>query len=114
MKANFDKLAATRLKGMVSLAKSNGEKPDWILSEYWREMSDYWKTPKAKEKSEKARAARLFDRDGLGPHSHRSGSRSYAKVQDNLVILFYLAFTFTFKNESFHCLRYWFVCIDSK
>ncbi|XP_056856444.1 uncharacterized protein LOC108833392 [Raphanus sativus] len=85
VKANFDKLAATRLKGMVSLAKSNGEKPDWILSEYWREMSDYWKTPKAKEKSEKARAARLFDRDGLGPHSHRSGSRSYAKVQDNLI-----------------------------
>ncbi|KAL0742598.1 hypothetical protein Bca4012_084111 [Brassica carinata] len=85
VKANFDELAATRLKGMVSLAKSKGVKPDWILSEHWRVMSDYWKTPKAKEKSEKARLARMFNRDGLGPHSHRSGSRSYAKVQDNLV-----------------------------
>ncbi|KAL0712261.1 hypothetical protein Bca4012_019239 [Brassica carinata] len=85
VKANFDELAATRLKGMVSLAKSRGVKPDWILSEHWRVMSDYWKTPKAKEKSEKARLARMFNRDGLGPHSHRSGSRSYAKVQDNLV-----------------------------
>ena len=98
MKANFDELAATRLKGMVSLAKSRGVKPDWILSEHWRVMSDYWKTPKAKEESEKARQARMFNRDGLGPHSHRSGSRSYAKVQVNLVIytLFFLASTFSF------------------
>ncbi|KAL1200318.1 putative transposase-like protein [Cardamine amara subsp. amara] len=84
VQANFENLAATRLKGMISLAKSNGEKPDWILSEYWRVMSEYWRTPKAKEKSEKARTSRLFNRDGLGAHSHRSGSRSYAKVKDVL------------------------------
>ncbi|XP_048616891.1 uncharacterized protein LOC106435483 [Brassica napus] len=84
VKENFDQLAATRLKGMVSLAKSNGEKPDWILSDYWRVMSEYWRTSKAKDKSEKARASRLSRRDGLGVHRHRAGSRSYAKVQDVL------------------------------
>ncbi|CAL9240713.1 unnamed protein product, partial [Arabidopsis halleri] len=72
VKANFDHLAATRLKGMVSLAKSKGKQPEWILSEHWRVMLDYWMTPKAKEKSEKARSSRLFSRDGLGAHRHRA------------------------------------------
>ncbi|CAA7020214.1 unnamed protein product [Microthlaspi erraticum] len=85
VKANFDDLAATRLKRMVSLAKSKRVKPDWILTEDWRVMLDYWCTPKAKEISEKARSARLFNHDGYGPHRHRSGSRSYAKVQDALI-----------------------------
>ncbi|XP_023644223.1 uncharacterized protein LOC111832113 [Capsella rubella] len=69
---------------MVSLAKSKGEQPEWILGDHWRTMLGYWRTPKAKDKSEKARSSRLFSRDGLGPHRHRSGSRSYAKVQDDL------------------------------
>ncbi|CAA7020408.1 unnamed protein product [Microthlaspi erraticum] len=70
---------------MVSLAKSKRVKPDWILTEDWRVMLDYWRTPKAKELSEKSRSARLFNHDGYGPHRHRSGSRSYAKVQDALI-----------------------------
>ncbi|KAG7590176.1 Osmotin/thaumatin-like superfamily [Arabidopsis suecica] len=86
VKANFDHLAATRLKGMVSFAKSKGKQPEWILSEHWRVMLDYWMTSKAKEKSEKARSSRLFSRDGLGAHRHRVGSRSYAKVQDVLIV----------------------------
>ncbi|KAL1200200.1 putative transposase-like protein [Cardamine amara subsp. amara] len=88
VKANFDALAATRLKGMVSLAKSDfkkkGEKPEWILEKFWTIMEAYWKTPKAKDKSEKARASRLSKRGGLGAHCHRAGSRSYVKVQDVL------------------------------
>lgn len=75
---------------MVSLAKSKGEKPDWILFEHWEIMSDYWMTPKAKEKSQKARTSRLFSRDGLGAHRHRAGSRSYAKVQDDLVMVMFI------------------------
>ncbi|KAG7627180.1 putative transposase Ptta/En/Spm plant [Arabidopsis thaliana x Arabidopsis arenosa] len=85
VKANFDHLAATRLKGMVSLAKAKGKQPEWILSEHWRVMIDYWMTPKAKAKSEKARSSWLFSRDGLGAHCQRSGSSSYVKVQDALV-----------------------------
>ncbi|AAF71981.1 Hypothetical protein [Arabidopsis thaliana] len=84
VKTNFETLAAARLKGMVSLAKSRGKQPDWILAAHWRVMVAYWRTPIAKERSEKARSSRLFNRDGLGPHCHRSGSRSYAKVQDTL------------------------------
>lgn len=75
---------------MVSLAKSKGEQPEWILYDHWKVMVDYWKTPIAKEKSEKARLSRLFSRDGLGPHCHRAGSRSYAKVKDVLVTLIFL------------------------
>ncbi|XP_024014716.1 uncharacterized protein LOC112088554 [Eutrema salsugineum] len=84
VKANFDALAATCLRGMVSFAKSNGVKPDWILSSDWLVMLAHWRTPEAKEKSQKAHSSRLFSRDGLGPHGHRSGSCSYAKVQDAL------------------------------
>ena len=92
MKTNFETLAAARLKGMVSLAKSRGKQPDWILAAHWRVMVAYWRTPIAKERSEKARSSRLFNRDGLGPHCHRSGSRSYAKVQDTLVMLIFIYF----------------------
>uniref|UniRef100_A0A1J3GEX1 Putative transposase-like protein n=1 Tax=Noccaea caerulescens TaxID=107243 RepID=A0A1J3GEX1_NOCCA len=84
VESEFNKLAAYRLRGMISNAKRTGVKPDWILSEYWTIMQAYWATPKAKANSEKARNSRLSDRSGLGPHSHISGSRSYAKVQDVL------------------------------
>ncbi|VVA96579.1 unnamed protein product [Arabis nemorensis] len=67
VKTNFDKLAASRLRGMVSLAKSRG------------------RTPEAIQKSGKARASRMSDRYGLGVYRHRAGSRSYLKVQDGLV-----------------------------
>ncbi|XP_010446152.1 PREDICTED: uncharacterized protein LOC104747281 isoform X2 [Camelina sativa] len=77
----FKKLAAYRLKGMISHAKKGGEKPDWILSDYWTIMQAHWATAKAKATSEKARASRMSDRNGLGPHSHLAGSSSYVKVQ---------------------------------
>jgi len=94
VKTNFEVLAAARLKGMVSLAKSRGKQPEWILAAHWRVMVAYWRIPKIKEKSEKARSSGLFNRDGLNPHSHRSGSRSYPKVQDTLVMLIYLYFSY--------------------
>ncbi|XP_018438479.1 uncharacterized protein LOC108810905 [Raphanus sativus] len=80
----FNKTAAYRLKGMVSVVKKGGVKPDWILSDYWTTMQAYWATAKAKKTSASARASRLSDRNGLGPHRHRAGSCSYAKVQDVL------------------------------
>ncbi|CAE6142319.1 unnamed protein product [Arabidopsis arenosa] len=80
----FNKLAAYRLKGMISHAKNGREKPEWILSEYWTIMQAHWATEKAKATSEKARASRMSDRNGLGPHSHRAGSRSFVRVKDVL------------------------------
>ena len=87
VKANFDALVAALLKGMVSLAKFKEKQLDWILAECWKVMVAYWKTLKAKEKSENARYSRLFSRDDLSPHYHRTGSCLYAKVQDGLVII---------------------------
>lgn len=87
----FNKLAAYRLKGMISHAKSGGEKPDWILSDYWTIMQRHWATEKAKGTSEKARASRMSDRNGLGPHSHRAGSRSFLRVKDVLVVIYFLS-----------------------
>ncbi|CAA7056290.1 unnamed protein product [Microthlaspi erraticum] len=86
VQSEFNKLAAYRLRGMISHVKRIGVKLDWILKEYWTIMVAYWATPKAKANSEKARNSRLSDRSGLGPHSHISGSPSYAKVQDVLVL----------------------------
>ncbi|CAA7013525.1 unnamed protein product [Microthlaspi erraticum] len=88
VKGEFDKLAAYRLKGMISAAKKDaqktGEKPDWIMSDVWAIMEAHWATAKAIEKSAKARASRMSDRGGIGPYSHVAGSRSFAKVQDVL------------------------------
>lgn len=72
---------------MVSLAKSRGVKPEWILLEHWTLMLAHWRTPEAIQKSGKARASRMSDRYGLGVYRHRAGSRSYLKVQDGLVVL---------------------------
>ncbi|KAG7578731.1 putative transposase Ptta/En/Spm plant [Arabidopsis thaliana x Arabidopsis arenosa] len=47
-------------------------------------MQAHWATEKAKATSEKARASRMSDRNGLGPHSHRAGSRSFVRVKDIL------------------------------
>ncbi|VVB09148.1 unnamed protein product [Arabis nemorensis] len=71
---------------MVSLAKSKRDKSEWILFDHLSEMLTYWRTPKAKEKSEKACASRLFNCNGLGAHRHITSSNSYAKVQDVLVV----------------------------
>ncbi|XP_019085790.1 PREDICTED: uncharacterized protein LOC104710670 [Camelina sativa] len=61
VKANFDALAATRLKGMVSLAKSKGKQPEWILSEplgkYGRLLED--------SKSQRKKAKKLVLHDYL-------------------------------------------------
>lgn len=74
VESEFNKLAAYRLRGMISNAKRTGVKPYWILSEYWTIMLAYWATLKAKANCDKARNSRLSDRNGLGPHSHISGS----------------------------------------
>lgn len=90
---------------MVSVVKKGGVKPDWILSDYWTTMQAYWATAKAKKTSASARASRLSDRNGLGPHRHRAGSCSYAKVQDVLV-----RFIFPFLVSYFHtCIIYFLI-----
>ncbi|XP_024007235.1 uncharacterized protein LOC112083441 [Eutrema salsugineum] len=51
----------------------------------WFEMFKFiGQHQKQKANSEKVRASRMSDRNGLGPHSHLGGSRSCAKLQDLL------------------------------
>jgi len=66
---------------MISHAKSGGEKPDWILSDYWTIMQRHWATEKAKGTSEKARASRMSDRNGLGPHSHERVHAPFSELK---------------------------------
>ncbi|CAA7060113.1 unnamed protein product [Microthlaspi erraticum] len=80
----FHKCAATKLIDMISRVKERGQQPYWILDDYYKDLVDYWATDKAKERSKKASKSRMSDRNGLGPHKHRAGSRSYAKVADLL------------------------------
>lgn len=62
------------------------KKTERILFDYWTIMQAHWTTGKTKATSKKSCASRMSDRNGLGPHSHLVGSRSYAKVKDILVI----------------------------
>ncbi|KAG7560830.1 putative transposase Ptta/En/Spm plant [Arabidopsis thaliana x Arabidopsis arenosa] len=80
----FHKSAATKLIDMISRVKERGKMPYWILDDQYKILVEYWGTEKAKERSKKASKSRMSDRNGLGPHKHRAGSRSYAKVADLL------------------------------
>ncbi|CAA7040523.1 unnamed protein product [Microthlaspi erraticum] len=78
----FHKCAATKLIDMISRVKERGQQPYWILDDYYKDLVEC--KAKAKERSKKASKSRMSDRNGLGPHKHRAGSRSYAKVADLL------------------------------
>lgn len=78
-------VAAARLRDMISKAKTSGNKPEWISSEIWEAMMEYWSTDEAKKKSRIASANRLSDRDGFGPHRHTSGAISYEQLRSLIV-----------------------------
>lgn len=53
-------------------------------------MCAFWDTDKAKEKSLTASVARMSDRNGLGPHKHNSGQKSFKQIEQELVTSFSL------------------------
>ncbi|CAD5318355.1 unnamed protein product [Arabidopsis thaliana] len=69
---------------MISRVRERGKQPYWILNDQYQFFIEYWGTENAKERSKKASKSRMSDRNGLGPHKHRAGSCSYAKVADLL------------------------------
>lgn len=81
----FFEIAKKRMKGIVSQAKTSGEKPIWIGDTLWTHMCEYWQTPDAVEKSENASNSRNSDRGGLGVHKHLSGQKSYLQIQQDMV-----------------------------
>jgi len=75
------------MKGMVSTVRTSRKKPKWIGKTLWKEMTAYWDTEEAQERSQIYSNARMSDRNGLGPHIHFSGSKSYHQIRDELVSL---------------------------
>ena len=72
---------------MVSTVRTSRKKPKWIEKTLWKEMTAYWDTKEAQERSQIYSNARMSDRNGLGPHIHFSGSKSYHQIRDELVSL---------------------------
>ena len=70
---------------MVSTARTTREQPPWIGETLWGTMCAYWDTEAAQKRSRTYSKARLSDRNGIGPHVHYSGPKSYQEIQDELV-----------------------------
>ncbi|KAG7528680.1 putative transposase Ptta/En/Spm plant [Arabidopsis suecica] len=58
----------------------------WIEKTLWREMCKYWDTKEAQAKSSTTSAARMSDRNGLGPHKHVSGPKSFLQVKQKMEV----------------------------
>lgn len=84
----FEEVCQRRMKDMVSKCRISRVRPTWILNDLWKVMTAYWDTEAAKKKSETASAARMSDRNGLGPHKHNGGQKSYLQIEQEMVILF--------------------------
>ncbi|XP_019093303.1 PREDICTED: uncharacterized protein LOC109129495 [Camelina sativa] len=81
---HFNTICNRRMKGMVSDARTSRIKPSWIEGTLWQEMVDNWDTEEQQQRSSTYSKCRLSDRNGLGPHIHLSGPKSYREIQDDL------------------------------
>ncbi|XP_024009348.1 uncharacterized protein LOC112084450 [Eutrema salsugineum] len=64
----FESICQQKMKDMESKVRTSREQPNWIGDTLWKQMSQYWNTEEAKEKSATTSGARLSERKGLGPH----------------------------------------------
>ncbi|KAG7610615.1 F-box-like domain superfamily [Arabidopsis suecica] len=80
----FNEVCKRRLKDMVSTARRTREQPPWIGETLWAVMCAYWDTEPTQKQSRTYSKARLSDRNGLGPHIHFSGPKSFQEIQDEL------------------------------
>lgn len=92
MKEEFLKIAKKRMKGIVSQAKKNGERPYWIVQTLWDKMWVHWKTPEAVERSTNASNCRYSDRDGFGFSKHVAGQKSFLQIEQDMVRDFFIHF----------------------
>ncbi|XP_019101047.1 PREDICTED: uncharacterized protein LOC109132986 [Camelina sativa] len=70
---------------MVSSVRTSRVQPNWIGDTLWITMEDYWDIEEAQQRSKTYSDARMSDRNGLGPHVHLSGPKSYRQLQDEMV-----------------------------
>jgi len=90
---------------MVSTVRTSRKKPKWIEKTLWKEMTAYWDTKEAQERSQIYSNARMSDRNGLVPHIHFSGSKSYHQIRDELVSLLSV-YSFATLTRCFNVLFY--------
>lgn len=81
----FESICQLRMKDMVSICRRSRKQPNWIHDTLWEEMTAYWDTPAAEKKSETASVARLSERNGLGPHKHNTGQKSFQQIEYEMV-----------------------------
>lgn len=82
---HFEAICQLRMKGMVSDVRTSRRQPNWIGDTLWKQMTTYWDTAAAVDKSTKASKARKSDRNGLGIAKHNSGQKSYMQIEQELV-----------------------------
>ncbi|KAG7530355.1 MULE transposase domain [Arabidopsis suecica] len=84
----FFKICQKRMKDMVSkaCAKRANERPPWIEKTLWKEMCAYWDTEEAIARSSTTSATRMSDHNGLGPHKHVSGPKSFLQIEQEMEI----------------------------
>ncbi|CAA7038929.1 unnamed protein product [Microthlaspi erraticum] len=80
----FKAIALNRMKDMVSKARTKRVRPSWIGETLWESMCAYWSTEEAKARSSTASNAIKFPKDGLGKRIHRSGQKSYSRIQRDM------------------------------
>ncbi|XP_020877184.1 uncharacterized protein LOC110227430 [Arabidopsis lyrata subsp. lyrata] len=90
----FELICLKRMKDMVSGVRTSREKPSWIGTTLWKTMTDFWDTEEAQAKSLTYSKVRNSDRNGLGPHKHFSGPKSFQQVEAELVSLLSVFATF--------------------
>ncbi|KAG7543202.1 putative transposase Ptta/En/Spm plant [Arabidopsis thaliana x Arabidopsis arenosa] len=81
---HFEQIIGRRMKDMVSGVRTSRVQPTWIRKTIWETMCAYWDTAEAQEKSKTYSNARMSDRNGLGPHIHFSGPKSFQEIQDDM------------------------------
>ncbi|XP_023634490.1 uncharacterized protein LOC111829524 [Capsella rubella] len=69
---------------MVSNVRTSRERPSWIVDTLWQKMVAHWDTDAAQQRSNTYSKARMSDRNGLGPHIHLSGPKSYQQIQSDM------------------------------
>ncbi|XP_020884945.1 uncharacterized protein LOC110229361 [Arabidopsis lyrata subsp. lyrata] len=101
---HFEEIIARRMKDMVSGVRTSRVQPTWIGKTIWETMCAYWDTEEAQERSKTYSNARMSDRNGLGPHIHFSGPKSYQEIQDDMVSLILLLLVIKLCNYEFRHL----------
>ncbi|KAL1213274.1 putative transposase-like protein [Cardamine amara subsp. amara] len=69
---------------MVSGMRTTLQRSKWINETLRTTMTAHWETEEAQKRSQTYSDARMSDRNGLCPHVHLSGPKSYNQIQQDL------------------------------